>query len=438
MLPASLSLLSHPQLSRRPELSLSLCACRDGVLVANHGAAASEEFPDADGAFCASVRGIVGEDCVVGVCLDMHANLSPLVVQSTNVCVVWRTTPHLDTFERGQKTAELVLASMRGEITPVQWIENPPLIMNISQHFTASEPMLSLCNDAVAANERPAILDTSVAQGYPYGDVQQLGMAWVAIADGDLAAAKSAAHWMAQRAWGRREALCAPPGLSPADAITEADRLYVAPKPQGPNNAELFNPRGPDHAMNFVPENGASLQAAAESGDSDGGEGEGDAAAALHAHLGPVVIMDIGDNIGGGSTADSTILLSEALQQGVSGFLMTLKDPEAVAACTGAGVGASLSLAVGGKTDDLHGSPVALTCVVRKLSDGEWEDNSPTHGGGRFFNVRIENALFGGREFSHEKRSLDLLRQARDRHFIRNIATKGGVSILAGGTMRAD
>lgn len=143
MLPASLSLLSHPQLMQSPtELSLSLCACRDGVLVANHGAAASEEFPDADGAFCASVRGIVGEDCVVGVCLDMHANLSPLVVQSTNVCVVWRTTPHLDTFERGQKTAELVLATMRGEITPVQWIENPPLIMNISQHFTASEPML--------------------------------------------------------------------------------------------------------------------------------------------------------------------------------------------------------------------------------------------------------------------------------------------------------
>ena len=31
------------------------------------------------------------------------------------------------------------------------------------------------------------------------------------------------------------------------------------------------------------------------------------------AHRGPVVVMDVGDNIGGGSAADSTILLKEAL-----------------------------------------------------------------------------------------------------------------------------
>lgn len=349
----------------------------DGVLIANHGAAASEEHADADGFFCASVRGIVGESCVVGVCLDMHANLSALVVDSTDVCVVWRTTPHLDTFDRGQKTAELVLAATRGEIRPVQWVETPPLIMNITQHFTASEPMLSLCNDAVSANERPGILDTSVAQGYPYGDVPQLGMAWVAIADGDLGAARSAAQWMSARAWERRESLCSPPGLSPADAVREADRLYFGPQPAGPNNSKLFKPRGPDHGMNFVPENGSSLSA-----ESNGDEGEQGAR-----RLGPVVIMDIGDNIGGGSTADSTFLLQEAVEQGVEGFLLTLKDPAAVDACVSAGVGAKLSLEVGAKTDGLHGSPVRVTAVVKGLSDGRWEDNSPTHGGGRFFSA---------------------------------------------------
>ena len=165
----------------------------------------------------------------------------------------------------------------RGAIRPVQWIETPPLIMNITQHFTASEPMLSLCNDAVAANERPGILDTSVAQGYPYGDVPQLGMAFVAIADGDLDAARVAAQWMAGRAWKKRELLCAPPGLSPADAVREADLLYIGPKPPGKNNAELFSPRGPDHEMNFVPENGSSLEESSESNE--------------HGHLGPVVIM---------------------------------------------------------------------------------------------------------------------------------------------------
>jgi microcystin degradation protein MlrC len=343
------------------------------VLIANHGAAASEEFLDADGTFCESVRAIVGVSCVVGACLDMHANLSALVVDSTDICVVWRTTPHLDMFVRGQKTAQLLVAAMRGEIRPVQWIETPPLIMNITQHFTASEPMRSLCNDAVAANERPGILDTSVAQGYPYGDVPQLGMAWVAIADGDLDAARAAAQWMAGRAWEKRKLLCAPPRLSPADAVREADQLYIGRKPPGENNAELFSPRGPDHGMNFVPENGSSLEEPSESNE--------------HAHLGPVVIMDIGDNIGGGSTADSTFLLHEALAQGLDGFLLTLKDPEAVAACISAGVGATLTLDVGGKTDSLHGAPVTLTGLVLGLSDGKWEDRSPTHGGGRFYSA---------------------------------------------------
>ena len=44
----------------------------DGVLIANHGAAVSEEFPDMDGEFTRAVREIVGPDVPVGITLDMH------------------------------------------------------------------------------------------------------------------------------------------------------------------------------------------------------------------------------------------------------------------------------------------------------------------------------------------------------------------------------
>ena len=40
--------------------------------------------------------------------------------------------------------------------------------------------------------------------------------------------------------------------------------------------------------------------------------------------------MDVGDNIGGGSSADSTVLLAEAQRLGIRSFLQTLYDPEAV------------------------------------------------------------------------------------------------------------
>ena len=101
---------------------------------------------------------------------------------------------------------------------------------------------------------------------------------------------------------------------------------------------------------------------------------------------GPVVLMDVGDNIGGGSPADSTILLAAAQRLGVRGYLQTLCDPEAVGACVAAGVGATRRrCAVGGKTDDLHGGRSTVTGACGRLSDGKFEDPRPTHGGWRFF-----------------------------------------------------
>jgi len=63
----------------------------------------------------------------------------------------------------------------------------------------------------------------------------------------------------------------------------------------------------------------------------------------------------------------------------------SLCDREAVQACFDAGVGARVNVDAGGKTDDLHGSPVPIKGVVRVLTDGKWEDPGETHGGFRFF-----------------------------------------------------
>jgi microcystin degradation protein MlrC len=100
---------------------------------------------------------------------------------------------------------------------------------------------------------------------------------------------------------------------------------------------------------------------------------------------GPIVLMDVGDNIGAGSSADSTFILAEAKRLGITSFLQTLYDPEAVGDCAEVGVGSKITMTVGGKTDDMHGEPVMVTGTVRALSDGLFEDPLPTHGGWRFF-----------------------------------------------------
>lgn len=330
----------------------------DAVLIANHGAAVSEEFPDMDAEFARAIREIVGPDIPVGITLDMHSNISKELIERTTACVVWRTNPHLDTRIRGRKTADLIYRAAMGEIKPVQWIETPPVLVNIVRQFTGEEPMKGLVDDAVAANERPGILDTSVAEGYPYADVEEMGMSFIVISDDDLAAAKSAARWMAARAWDQRVELNVPVP-SVIEALTMAEERYVGPKPDG--------------VTNFVPSDGSALSAPVA--DSD------------HSHLGPIVLMDVGDNIGGGSSADSTFILAQAKQMGMKGLLLSLYDPEAVEACVAAGIGGEVTLEVGGKTDHMHGEPVTVTGTVRAVSDGDFEETRPIHGGYRYFSA---------------------------------------------------
>jgi microcystin degradation protein MlrC len=299
----------------------------DGVLLAQHGAAVAEGFPDADGELAARVRDLVGPAMPVGMSLDMHGNLTPRMVHSTTVTNVYRTNPHLDARERALDCATLIVRTVRGEVRPVQALETPPLVINIVKQFTGEEPMRGLRADCERVAALPGMLSASIAEGYPYADVPEMGMATLAVHDGDPEAARRAARWLAGRAWQRR-------------------REMVGDTP------------GPEEALRY----------------------------AAGAPRGPIVLMDVGDNVGGGSPADSTILLEAAQRLGVRRYLQSLYDPQAVSACVAAGVGAQLETAVGGKTDDMHGHPIPVQGRVRLIADGQFEDPRPTHGGGRFFN----------------------------------------------------
>jgi microcystin degradation protein MlrC len=299
----------------------------DGVLLALHGAAVAENFHDADGEFAARVRALVGPDMPVGAALDLHANLTERFIEETTATILYRTNPHLDARVRARECADIIIRTVRGEVQPVQALETPPLVVNIIKQFTGEEPMRGTMQDVEAVIARPGMLTASAIMGYPYADVPEMGMSFLAVHDGDPAAARDGARWLARRAWDRRE-------------------QFVGDTP------------GPETALRR----------------------------AMDATRWPVVLLDVGDNIGGGSPADSTILLAAAQRLGTRGYLQSLYDPEAVEACVVAGVGATVKLSVGGKTDHQHGEPVRVTGRVRLLSDGKFEDPRPTHGGWRFFN----------------------------------------------------
>jgi len=300
----------------------------DAVFLALHGAAVADGAPETDGEITRRVRQLVGPGVPVGVALDMHANVGPLVVGQSDVVTIYRTNPHVDPRARAAECGRLIVDMVRGRVRPTQVLVQIPAAIGIMRQNTAEEPMRSLMAQADQLLERPGVLSYSVAEGYPYADVPHMGMAVVVITDGDPAAARRHALELAGTIWARRDEFI---GVAPA----------------------------PDVAL---------LLADAEP-------------------AGPVALMDVGDNIGGGSPGDGTILLEAASRLRIRGFLAILWDPIAVRSCVAAGVGGRVSLDVGGRVDPRNGAPVHVDARVRVISDGRYEDPTPTHGGFRFFDA---------------------------------------------------
>ena len=311
----------------------------DGVLLAQHGAAVSDEYPDMDGEISRRVREVVGLETPVVMTLDLHSNITQDQVDNTDAIVAFRTNPHLDPVERAVEASDILVKTIRGEVRPVQHLVQVPMIINIVKQPTSFGPMKEIMDEVDEVLEKPGVLSASCGQGFPYADVDQMGVSFLVVTDGDAELAEKQANWLARRAWDRRAEL-----QNDSPSIEEAI----------------------SSAMN------------APSDDR------------------PTAIMDVGDNVGGGGTADSTHLLAEAIRQGLKGeqsLLLSLFDPSAVQACVSAGVGSTVTLKVGAGTDLLHGEPVEVTGYVRAITDGKFEEPKPIHGGFRFFDYGPSVAL---------------------------------------------
>ncbi len=296
----------------------------DGVLLALHGAMVTPHHPDADAETLRRVRAALGPDVPLAVTLDFHGNVTPQMAESANILVGYQTYPHVDQRPRGLLAAELVSRTVRGEIKPVSHVAKPPMLLNLLGQDTAREPMAGLMRQARAAEKRPGVLSVSLMAGFPYADVPEMGASVIAVVNDNRAEAKAVAEELAGAMWGVREQLNVP-CPQPEEAVRRA----------------------------------------------------------LACNQPPALLIDLGDNIGGGSAGDGTVLLMELLKQHAHGFVVAIFAPEAVAAAKVAGIGHPLEVTVGGSSGTLHGPPVKIRGVVRELHDGKWTESEARHGGRR-------------------------------------------------------
>ena len=293
----------------------------DGILVAPHGATVSEEHADADGYWLNAVRQSVGEQMPIVGTLDAHANLSPLMVDSCDALVAYRTNPHLDQRLRGIEAARILTATVRGEIIPVMEARFPPLAISIDRQCTDEPHLRPLYDFAEGQLAIDHVVTNSILLGFPYADVAEMGASVLVVTDDDQTLAEKQADELSAKMWGMRSDFQGE--LTSIESAIEACR------------------NSPDR----------------------------------------ICLLDMGDNVGGGSSADGTQLLAALASAQIGRCFGCLYDPEAVTRCGDVGIGKTIRLSVGGKTDDLHGQPLAIEGRVRSLLLGKFQEPEPRHGG---------------------------------------------------------
>ena len=298
------------------EICNAVAAGCDLCLLDLHGAMVAETTDDGEGTLLARIRSIA-PDLPIAVSLDLHGNLSDAIVGNCTALVGYKTYPHLDMYEAGAHAGRIVLAAMRGEVKPVMAWGRRPLLAQTLCMGHEDRPMGPLIDHARRL-ESEGLLAASVFGGFPLADIGAAGLSVVTVADGDRAAAESACQALLAEAWEQRE------------------HFVFRSEPLADSVAR---------------------------------------AAAMT--QGPVILLDHADNSASGGTQDTTAVLAEVLRQGLTDVAMfAICDPAAVRQMTEAGVGATLTLALGGKVEmpsiGRRAEPLTVTGRVRALTDGEF------------------------------------------------------------------
>ncbi|MGE0625863.1 MAG: M81 family metallopeptidase [Pseudomonadales bacterium] len=293
---------------------LAASAPLDGVVLCLHGAGVVDGLEDLEGDLAAAVRSVVGPDVPVVATFDLHGNVTQAMADVLNGVFACHHYPHVDLHERAREAVELLVSIRRDGTRPVSVVTTLPMLMPTTTTFI--DPGRTWLERMLSAEQEPGVIDVSWFHGFPYTDVTHVGTAIVVTTDGNRDQARRISRELANALWAAR-AQFEPASLSAERAVADARALPWRP---------------------------------------------GD---------GPIILQETSDNCGGGAPGDGTHLLRAMLdadlEKACFGFIV---DPETAAAAHAAGVGATIDVRVGGKTDDLHGEPLPLRVYVKSLHDG--------------------------------------------------------------------
>jgi microcystin degradation protein MlrC len=295
----------------------------DGLVYDLHGAMSVVDMQDAEGDLTEAVRDALGPEPLISAAMDLHGNVSRRFAERLDLITAHRRAPHEDAWDTRERAARKLverLAAGRGR-PHVAWVQVPVLLPG-EKTSTRLEPARSLYARLPAIEAMDGIVDAAVWVGYAWADEPRCTAAVVVTGD-DPDLAVEQARLLARHYWEVRR-----------------DFTFVGP-----------------------------------TGTAD--ECIGRAVASRNR---PFLISDSGDNPTAGGAGDLAYMLSRLLADDdlaagrATALHPGITDPAAIAACFAAGLGATVTLSVGGRFSagtGPHAEPQPLTGEVVWLHRGD-------------------------------------------------------------------
>lgn len=287
----------------------------DAVIMFLHGAMVAEGYDDCEADFVSRMRAQVGPKVKIGLELDLHAHLDQRLIDPTDIIVFYKAYPHIDYAERADDLFTLMQRTLEGEIDPKMAIFDCK-VMGLFPTTREDGPMPQFVAEMFAAEGKDGVLSLSLNHGFPWADVPHAGAKMLAVTDGDQALAERKAEEFGRKFYAMR-AEATLPFVPLAEAIAEAKR---------PGSK-------------------------------------------------PLLMADTSDQTGGGAPGDTTHMLRAMMEAGIRNATYgPLWDPLAVGICFAVGVGAKLTLRIGGKYEPHSGPCLDVQAEVLHLARNSWQD----------------------------------------------------------------
>ena len=293
----------------------------EGILLALHGAMATESRQDPETDAVREIRQVMGYEMPIMVAFDLHGNKDEAILREATGVFGYHSSPHVDSGETGRRAARAMLATLRFEIRPTMAIAKPGIVVPSVYSATTVPPGRDIIDRVLEWEKKPGVVDVTALFGFSWSDVHQLGMSMIAVTDDDRELAHEIVDDLAKLAWSKRKALT------------------------GREKFSLYSVK-----------DGVSL-----------------AIEKAKTALKPIVILDHADR-----TNDTTFVLRELMAQGAKNVAVPVfYGPEAAKACIEAGVGETVKMKVGASTGWRDGGPVEVEGRVLWAGEGKYVGTGP-------------------------------------------------------------